>query len=311
MLISTATVNPVLTGILQRYIMDAATLVGTKIAPIFLTGAQSAQYYVFDKDNALSIPRDLQRAPGMPYKRTFMKLSSDSYNCSNKGIEIPVDDEERAKYAAAFSADQAAMKRTRDIVMINHELRVHDLVVGGTTPTSAIIHQWDDYADTASNPLTDVNAVKEVIHDATGMDANLMVIPRKVYLALLEHPLLMSRIVYSQKGIITLDLLKEFFGLDIAVAGGMFDTAADGQVVVPDSIWGDDIWIGHSEQTADLQAPNFARTFIWTAQTGPDGVLVESYRQDEIQSDIHRAKQHSDEKITGAELGYHLSDALL
>src|SRR4051812_1209142 len=124
MVISTATANPVLTVTLQKYILNAASLVGRNIAPIFLTGSQSAQYYVFDKDNALSIPQDLQRAPGTPYKRTFMKLSGDSYSCTNKGIEIPVDDEERAKYAAAFSADAAGMKRVRDIIMINHELRV-------------------------------------------------------------------------------------------------------------------------------------------------------------------------------------------
>lgn len=310
MVISTATANPVLTATLNRYILDATSLVGRRIAPIFLTGQQAAQYYIFDKDNALSIPRDLQRAPGTPYKRTMLKLSDDSYSCSNKGIEIPVDDEERAKYAAAFSADAAAMKRTRDIIMLNHEMRVHDMVTSSATPHSAVTHKWDDYSDASSDPLSDVHVVQELIHDLTGLDANLMVLPRKVFFALKEHPKLIERIKYSERGILTVDIMTEFFGIPIAIAGGMTNSAADGQVVVPDTIWDDSVFIGHVETSADLQSPNFARTFIWTSQSGPDGVAVESYREDKIQSDIHRCKQHSDEKITGAELGYHLSATL-
>lgn len=311
MLISTATANPVLTALFTKFMQDTAGLVGLQIAPIFLTGQQAAKYYVFDKDNMMTVPRGLERAPGTPYKRTMLKLSDDSFSCSNKGIEIPVDDEERDKYASAFSADEAAMKRARNIIMMNHEIRVRDMATGSSTPTSAVTSKWDDYGNNDSNPVYDLDVVKEVIRLACGLDANLFVMPRKVFNVLKEHPKILEKIKYSQRAVVTVEILQEVFGIPkIAIAGAIENTAADGQAVSPDYVWGDSVWIGHVETSSDLQAPNFARTFVWTSQTGADGVMVESYREDKIQSDIHRAKQFTDEKVTGSEMGYHLSDTL-
>ena len=55
---------------------------------------------------------------------------------------------------------------------------------------------------------------------------------------------------------------------------------------------------------------NFMRSFCWTEETGPDGVLVETYREDSIKSDVHRAQHWTDEKVVGNDLGYAIMGAI-
>jgi hypothetical protein len=307
---SSATANPVLSSLLNKYLVAEDGFVGQRIAPLFLTAEQAANYYVFDKDNALQIPRLGVRAPGTSYPRTSMKLSQDSYGCINRGLEIPVDDEERAKYRSAFDADSAAIRRIRNIIRVNHEVRIKEKIEASAAGTSSPSVKWDAYTNAASDPIGDVQAAKDAIFEGCGMDPNLMTLPRAVFNKLKEHPQILDKVKYSQRGVITREILEEIFGIRIAVAQATENSAADGQTITPEVIWGEVVVLAVVNPTQDLQAPNFLRTFVWTGQTGPDGVTVETYREDKIQSDVHRGKQHTDEKITGVELGYYFTNTL-
>ena len=100
--------NPVLTATLNNYLVNAEGFVGRRVAPLFLTPEQSAQYYVFDRANMLDAADLKGRAPSTAYPRTQLKLSDDTYRTIDRGLECPVDDGQRKKYAKAFDADAAA-----------------------------------------------------------------------------------------------------------------------------------------------------------------------------------------------------------
>ena len=143
------------------------------------------------------------------------------------------------------------------------------------------------------------------------MPANTMVISRTVFEVLKQHPQIVEKIKYSQNAILTAQLIAAVFEVEqLLVAGGIENTAQEGQTITADFLWGKSVVLAHVEDTPDLMAPNFGRTFGWTGEVGQDGVLVESYRQDNIRSDVHRARQDVDEKIIGAKAGYHLSAVL-
>lgn len=305
---SKATANPILTQTAHKFTQNASEFVGKVLFPTFLTGEQAAQYYVFDRENALNIPTEIQRAPGTGYARSVMKLSDDSYSCKEYGHEEPVDDVEKAKYASALNADNASVTRSTNIVMINHEIRAHALATGGGVTSSTPATKWDA---AGADPIGDIDAAREVIHDNCGLDANTMVISRDVFNVLKELPGIVDKIKYTQRGIITADLLAPIFGVQrVAVAGIVTNSAAEGQTVSPAKIWGDDVILAHVNSAQDLKAPNFGRTFAWTRFTGAKGVLVKSYRDEPINSDVHRVTQNVDEKLVGAECGYRLSDVL-
>ena len=306
-MIVTATANPVLSQLLVKFMQDAREFVGSKLFPYFFTPLQSAAYYVFDRENMLNAPTSIARGPGGPYTRTRMRLSDDTYNCREYGHEEPVDDRERKKYSIAFDADAAAVRRLAYILALNYEQRVQAAAatLSGNTPSAT----WDDY--TNSNPMADVDAARESIHNATGLDPNLMVISRPVYFKLKEHPKILDKIKYTQRGIVLPEILAAVFQVDeVAVAGGIQNAAAEGQTVNPANIWGKDVYLAHVNAAQDLQAPTFGRTFAWTEETGPEGVLIESYLDETIRADVHRARQDADEKILGAEAGYRISGAI-
>lgn len=305
---SKATANPILTSAAVKFMHNANEFAGRALFPTFFTNEQAAQYYVFDRENALNIPTDIQRAPGTAYKRSVMKLSDDSFSCKEYGHEEPVDDVEKAKYASALDADRASVARSTNIIMVNHEIRCYNLATGAGVTSSSPSTKWDQ---ASADPIGDVDAAREVIHDSCGMDANTMIISRDVFNVLKELDVIVDKIKYTQKGIVTADLLAPIFNVEkVIVAGVVRNSAAEGQTVSPAKIWGDSVVLAHVNSAQDLKAPNFGRTFNWVKMSGRDGVQVKTYRDEPINSDVHRAAQYCDEKLVGAECGYHLSNVL-
>ncbi|HVY69674.1 MAG TPA: hypothetical protein VHH73_07070 [Verrucomicrobiae bacterium] len=305
---STATANPILTQLAVKCMQDPAGFVGLQLFPLFLTAEQSASYFVMNEENFLNIPRNIQRGPGGSYSRSLMKISDDSYNCREFGHEEPVDDRERKKYANSFDADQAAVNRLVNIIRFNHEARVRDQATSGAVPTSSPSTKWDAGGST---PIADVETAKSAIRKGCGLPANVMIVNIDVFNVLKEHTTIVGKIQYAERAIVTPQILAAIFGVDkFLVAGAVENTANEGQALSPSYLWSDSVVLAHAETAQDLMAPNFGRTFAWIGETGPDGVLVETYRQDQIRSDVHRGRQDVDEKIIGAKCGYHLSNVL-
>lgn len=301
--------NPALTLTAQKFMQDASAFVGRRLFPLFFTAVQAANYYVFDRENMLNVPTNIRRSPASPYVRQVMQLSGDSYSCQNYGVEEPVDDEERAKYGSAVDADNAAVRRGVNTILVNHELRVRDKIVNsGAIPTSSPGTQWDQEG---SSPIQDVRAMREAIHANCGLDATTLCMNRAVFNVLCDHSQVLDRIKYSERGVITEQILAAVFGVnEVLVAGGLSNVAAEGLTTNPGAIWQDSVVLAHVENAQDLSAPNFGRTFAWRQFTGPNGLQTFTYRQDEIDSDVQRVRQHCDEKLVGPECGYLLNDVL-
>lgn len=301
--------NPALTMTAQKFMQDSSAFVGRRLFPLFFTAVQAANYYVFDRENLLNVPASIRRAPSSPYPRQTMQLSGDSYSCQNYGVEEPVDDEERAKYGSAVDADNAAVRRGVNTILVNHEMRVRDKIAGSTAiPTSSPGTQWDLEG---SNPIQDVRAMREAIHSNCGLEANTLCVNRAVFNALCDHAQILERIKYNERGVITQQILAAIFGVgEVLVAGGVTNAAAEGLTLNPGAIWDDTVILAHVESAQDLSAPNFGRTFAWRQFTGPDGLQAFTYRQDEIDSDVQRVRQHCDEKLVGPECGYTLTNVL-
>ena len=305
---SSVVVNPILSLTVTRFMQDPKAFVGLSLFPLFMTGEQAANYYVFDAENVLGVPTNIRRGPSAPYARTTTKLSSDLYGTQEYGIEVPVDDKTRRKYAKAISADKAAVLRGGATILINHELRVCSVVNGAGISHAAVTTQWDQ---PNSNPVTDVNMAREFIHAQTGMDMNYMQVNRATYNVLKEHPVILDKIKYTQRGVVTVDILAAVFEVNqFKVAGSLQATNSEGQTLTPSAIWGDSTVLAVVNPSDDMETPNFGRTFGWIGETGPDGTLVESYRDDPVRSDVHRVRQDTAEKVVGPACAYRLDNCL-
>ncbi len=305
---STSTANPVLSGIFSKFMRDQSGFVAEAIAPTFNTAEQSANYYVFDRENMLLVPTNIGRAPGAKHKRVTMQLSDDNYFCRNYGISAPVPDEVRARYAIALDADSSAIKRITDILKVNRELRVYAKATDtSVVPNGSPSVKWDQ---SGCNPKEDVDAGRENIRLNTGLRPNTMVLSETVRLVLENNPEIRKAFQLAINGRITMDMLKLYFGIDnIAVAGTILATSAEGQAITAADIWGEQVLLAHVEPGQDLMLPNLARSFNWT-QVGAIDAAVETFRESDEKSDVHQADHATDEKITCAQAGFVLTDTL-
>lgn len=309
---STATANPVLSGHAEQFMRDQAGYVGLRLFPAFPTAEQSAQYYIWKRENALNVPTNIRHSPGAPFARSLPMISDDNYACRDYGTEQPVPDEVRRKYLNYLDADLSATRRNTDIIKINHELRAHTLATSAAVPNAGVAKKWDD---PDSSPKDDVDIAKEAIRKNCGHRPNLMVISESVRLLLSVHPKIADRVKYTVTGITTLELLAAYFEVgEIIVALQVHNTAQEGQALTPADIWADDVIIAHVNPARDLMTPTFGRTFFWSdfGSVGPDSVPIQivSYRDETVASDIHRARHFTDEKLVFDLCGYRINNVL-
>jgi hypothetical protein len=324
---TTATLSPILTGVANQFMRDPAGFVGARLFPPFSAALQSAKYYLFTAAELAQVPQLAKRAPGSAYARLKQSLSNDTYAAEDYGIEAPVPDEDRKKYAAYFDADISAVRRLVDTLRINHEQRVYARVTDPTVPTAAITVPWNDGA---SNPRADVDAAREHIRGNIGLMANLLVITQPMLNSLAIHPRLVDLFKYTRPGVLNEEVLAAYFGVDaVAVAKNVVATNNEGQAFVPADIWGNLACLAHVNPAEDLLVPNFGRTFYWNAFTseitpptggtgpgmfagggGPELLQVMSYRDETVKSDIHRSEHYVDEKMTAAQAGFTLTGIL-
>jgi hypothetical protein len=310
---STATLNPVLSGYAAKFMRDSAGFVGARLFPAFSSGVQSADYYVFDAENALGVPQNIRHAAGAAFKRIVSKLSDDHFACKDYGLEHPVADTERRKYASALDADLSAIRRLTDIIKINHEIRVKDLATNtALIQNAAVAAKWDI---AGSNPKDDVDAAKEAIRLSIGVRPNTMVISRPIMNALELHPKLQEVFKYTSAGLVNEQKLAQFLNIgQVLVAEQVIASNQEGQAVTAADIWGDSVVLAHVNPGQDLKLLNLGRTFFWNefGGIGEDGVPIQvmDYRDETVESDIHRARHFTDEKLVGAGAGYILTDVL-
>jgi hypothetical protein len=186
------------------------------------------------------------------------------------------------------------------------------MATSGAVPTSSPTTKWNA---ANSNPRADVDVAKEAIHAATGMDPNVAIIPRAVMVVLRTHPTIVGQFVYTagNGGVISDEQVALALGVDkIIIAGTQTNTANEGAAAVISQLWGYSVILAVVNPTNDIKAINFGRTFNWTSPEGSSssGVGIYQYKEDPRDSIVVRARQYTDEKLTGATAGYHLSSVL-
>jgi len=311
---SSATINPALETISYTFDPMRMQFVAEVLAPRFNSGMQNGEYYVFDNENFTNAPNKLsvRRGPGSEYARVRGKIADDQFQTHEYGLEHPVDDTERSKYASSFDADQVAVATTLHKLKLVREEVVRDLALTASL-TSSPSTKWN--AASGTTIKANIDTAVESIKLASGITPNAIVIPWKVWKALKRAPEIIDSIKYtggSFSGVVSDQALAAFLEIDnIYVADVVANSAADGATASNAFLWDEDVVVFvKASNPNNLQEPSFLRQFTWASQVGPNGYRVTTYREEKINSDVHRVIMYEDAKITGASLGYRFSNTL-
>lgn len=312
---ATTVSRPDLAAVVYEYALEQSQskFIGLQALPVFNVMDRSGQYPVIPLESLLKLP-DTKRAPRGKYNRGDWKFELGTYDCVENGWEEPLDDVEAKMYARFFSAETVTAKRAMDVILRTQELRIKNMLFN-TSNFSAnnVTNEWDDYAN--ATPLTDVNAGKKSLRNATGLDANALIIGRSVFDNLCLCAQISGAVKYtSPLELLPFDQKKALvalaLGLDkILVGDAVYDSAKKGQAFSAADIWGTEYGLlcRVATDAEDLREPCLGRTFVW-AEDSEVPLTMEQYREEQIRSEIYRARQHTAEKFVFTGAGYLLGN---
>ena len=297
-------VNPVLTNL--SIAGRNKKFLAEKLAPFASQPQQSGTFFIYTPSFWMRVPTGGVRASNAPYTKLGYGVSSDTYKTVEHGFEKLLPDPIRN--ASQTPEDLQMM----DVRFLTNSLQMEiEAAVAAKLFTSSVwgagdvtltgANQWDDYAN--SDPVKDVKAGRLAIKRLVGEFPNTMFIGVSSWEKLIEHPLLLDKFKYTQKGILTEDLLAAVFKVDEIVVGDTsYNSAAEGQTQVGADIWGTNALL-LCRNTPTLGVANGAYTYIWD-EVGNFPWAVQDYRDEGLRGIVTRVFTHYDIKVVSNSHGY-------
>jgi hypothetical protein len=177
------------------------------------------------------------------------------------------------------------------------------------------------WSDDASDPIGDVARIGVNFRKLTGFKITGCVLGADVMVALKQHPDIIDRIKYTQKGIVTEDLIATLFDVDelytsYATAGTgpeTNDARTQDAATTYDFITNTKgVLFFYAPSGPSLMTPSAGYTFTWKGYLGGNsqGIKVKRFRMEHIASDRIEAEATYDMKVVSPDLGVYLDQTV-
>jgi hypothetical protein len=314
-------VDLVLTNISIQWPMDMG-FVGPELFPMVPVAKQSNKYYIYDREFFKVEAADV-RAPGtVANEIPGLKVSTDSYYANEHALQIAVTDEERQNADVPLSPDQDAVELITERIVLSRELNMMNMArtignyASGNSVTLAGGNQWNSANYATSNPISDIKTGVRAINAKIFKNPNLAIFPYQVMTQLEDHPDFIERIKYSERAILTPEIISSVLGIErVLVPGVGYSTAAAGVSVSSANMtymWGKDVILAYVPGKPGIKQLGFGYEFVWgygggQARDNGKGAgssqsqIIDRWREDPRASDIIRCRRRYDLKLVGIE----------
>jgi len=279
-------------------------LVAERLFPVVKVRKQADKYYTFGREAWLPESGDY-RAPGTEANEIpGVAVSLDTYYAQEHALQIAVTDEERENVDSPMSPDRDATELVTSKILLGRELAMKTLVTDATqyatdmTVTLAGGQQWNAANYATSDPIADIKKGRHAMHANVFFEPNTAIIPYQVMSELEDHPDFLARIQYTERGIITADIISAVVGMPNIIVPGT-GIASDASLV-PGYLWGKDVLLAWVPTRPGLKIPAFAYEFVW-AYGGSLTQAVDRWRENKRKSDLVRVSRRYDLKLVGRE----------
>jgi hypothetical protein len=293
-------VDPVLSGVAQGY--KNADLVGTSLFPIIPADKEAGWLVKYGKEafKIYNTRRPMRGRPG----RVDLGVDKLHFVLNEESIEVPVDDREIAEQ----NENLIPLQRRNTLyamamIALAMEKQQADLAVNASNYPSGhkpSLTKWD--ASSGSDPVGDVLQGKEVIRSDTGRYPNTLLMGPLVFKACQTHPAFLERIKYSERAIITEDIIAAVLGLDKVIVGKAIWQNEKG---VSTDVWGKNAVLAYVPKPGDPQGDGIPAYGYTLRRRGYPQTQV--YREEPKLGVVYVADLFS-AVITGADAGYLLAN---
>lgn len=311
-------VNKPLTNISVAYMQKAEKYIAGTVFPIIPVQKQSDRYFKYNKGDWFRTEADL-RAPGSESKGVGYTIdNTPTYYADVYAVHKDVDDQTKAnadspinmdKDATMFVTNQLLLKREKIWTSTYFTTGIWDTDKTGVsgTPNSSQIKQWDA---SGSTPIQDIQNNAITMAKSTGYMPNVLVIGAEVLNSLRNHADILDRIKYTQRGIVSTDLLASLFGVDkVVVAMSIENTAEEQASDAMSFVFGKNALLMYSNPNPGLNQPSAGYHFAWTGFSGAGGagVRIKRFRMEATESDRIEGQMAFDSKLISSDLGIFFS----
>ncbi|MDO9555542.1 MAG: major capsid protein [Atribacterota bacterium] len=295
--------DAILTNISVMY--RNAAYVGTEIMPIVPVKKKSDIYYIYDsKDDRFRVPQTL-RAPKTESRTVDWKVTTGGYVCDEHALNDLIDDIERDNADKPLNLEVDTVEFLTDILQLGLEMRIKDMLeasLSANAPTNGV---WSDYTTTTINPIADIEIAKAAIHAKIFREPNVLLLGKAVYDKLKHHPKIIELIKYSQKGVLTSDLMASLFGIEKVIVGEAgYNTAKEGKTAVLSYLWGKNAILAYVEPRPGIK--KFSLGYTFQAQK----FQTRRARIELKHSDWFEVGDIETEKLICVDCGYRISPAI-
>lgn len=316
-------IDKALTNISVQYMQDAENFIAGKVFPSVSVQKQSDRYFVYKREDWFRDDAQ-ERAPGTESAGGDYDIdNTPTYFCRKYAYHKDVMEEDRANADAPLTPDADATAFVVDKLLLNKEnnwarkffqagIWEHNYT-GGTTAGANTIVYWDDYAN--STPIENITAMATEQAEITGKRPNVMVMGRRAYDALKNHPDFLDRVKYTQKGVVTTDLIAQMFDVDnVYIANAIQNTAQKGKDAEMSFILGNHVLLCYTTKSPQLKTATAGYTFVWTGLMGANalGGRINRFTMPHLGIGTERIECELayDMKVIAADMGTFISNAV-
>lgn len=272
-----AHIDRAMTNISVAYLQDASAFIADKVFPIVPVRRQSDVFYVYNKGDFMRDEAQVRGAGTESAGGDYGVAASDPYHCRKHAFHYDVTEEERANYDEPLNADTDATEFVSQKMLIRREMewasKFFKTGVWGTEITGAESNpsagQAIKWNLATSNPILDITNAAVKMASETGYRPNTLVLSPFAFNALKNHEDILDRIKYTQKGIVTTDLLATLFEVQhVYVAWSVVNSAAKGATDSVSFIMGKHALLCYANPSPALRKPSAGYIFAWTGLEG-------------------------------------------
>lgn len=312
-------VNELLTEIAVAFIQSDEKFVATKVFPRVGVMKQTGLFAQFDRGDfmrpEMKIRRPMTESAGGGYRVT----TTSSYACDVWSLHKDVSNQEKANQSDPFNADKnaATYLAMQDLLTREAQFATNffttGLWTGSTTGTDLAagtdFTAWDNVAST---PIEDVNDQMAEVESNTGQLPNVLVINRRSWFGLKNHPDIVDRIKHVSKESITTDMVANLMELErILVSGGASNTAGEGLTATTDYQIGNHALLAYAAPNPDPFGPSAGYTFAWDGlEGGSDAVRIDTFPMAHLKGERHEIESAWQQKVVSAICGVFYSNVV-
>ena len=251
----------------------------------------------------------VRRTPGTKVPATGFGVKKDkNYFCHNEAAAILVDSETRDNQDDPFDVDRIATMLVSERLRLRREkLFANEFFKTGVWGinedlSGGDLSQWSQFA--TANPVDDIERNSLAIESTTARVPSDLTIGRVVWSKLKQNPLLMEKIKFTQRAVLTTELVAALLELSrINIGRALEVTSAEGADDVFSFLFGKHALLTHTPASPGILVPMPGATFVWNRPNRPGTSYVRRMYLQEEDSDKLEGHIFQDLQILGSDLG--------